>query len=111
MVYSWPGNVRELENVIERAMILNHDGILRFNDLDASRASHASISSAPVGEDSLALDIVTAQHIRKVLAMTGGKIHGPSGAAELMGVNANTLRHRMKKLGIEFRKKQKARNT
>jgi hydrogenase-4 transcriptional activator len=39
-----------------------------------------------------------------VLKVTQGKIHGPGGAAELMGINANTLRTRMEKLGIDFRR-------
>ena len=34
--------------------------------------------------------------------MTGGKIHGPGGAGEVLGVNPNTLRYKMKKLGIPF---------
>ncbi len=50
------------------------------------------------------LDAVIAGHISKVLAMSGGKIHGPGGAAELLGINPNTLRYRMGKLGIQFRK-------
>ena len=39
-----------------------------------------------------------------VLGLTGGKIHGPGGAGEMLGVNPNTLRYRMRKLGIPFRK-------
>jgi hypothetical protein len=38
--------------------------------------------------------------------MTGGKIHGPGGAGELLGVNPSTLRYRMEKLGIPFKKEQ-----
>jgi transcriptional regulator with GAF, ATPase, and Fis domain len=53
---------------------------------------------------SLDLDTVTAQHITRVLEMTGGKIHGPGGAGELLSMNPNTLRYKMKKLGIRFRK-------
>ena len=30
--YSWPGNVRELANVIERALILSHEPVLRIDD-------------------------------------------------------------------------------
>ena len=41
------------------------------------------------------------RHIRRVLDMTGGKIHGPGGAGELLGINPSTLRSRMKKLGID----------
>ena len=40
--------------------------------------------------------------------MTGGKIHGPGGAGELLGVNPNTLRNRMRKLGIPFRRDLRA---
>jgi transcriptional regulator with GAF, ATPase, and Fis domain len=55
------------------------------------------------GSDDLSnLDEVVANHIEKVLATTGGKIHGPNGAAKILGINANTLRHRMTKLGITF---------
>jgi DNA-binding protein Fis len=38
--------------------------------------------------------------------MTGGKIHGPGGAGELLGINPNTLRYKMRKLGIGFGKGQ-----
>jgi len=102
MAYHWPGNVRELENVIERAMILHRDEPLRFDDL-GSRLS----TPGPPGPSGggLHLDGVVARHIAQVLGMTGGKIHGPGGAAELLGVNASTLRYRMEKLGVRFRKR------
>jgi transcriptional regulator with GAF, ATPase, and Fis domain len=51
------------------------------------------------------LDTVIAQHISRALRLTGNKIHGPGGAGELLGVNPNTLRYKMKKLKIPFRKK------
>lgn len=47
-------------------------------------------------------DQVMGRHIRNVLKMTGGKVEGPGGAAELLGLNPGTLRHRMRKLGIPF---------
>ncbi|MCP3961084.1 MAG: sigma-54-dependent Fis family transcriptional regulator [bacterium] len=108
VAYGWPGNVRELENLVERAMILHRGEPLRFDDLGASLPGSAAITSTP-GElpldlDSLDLDTVVATHIRRVLAMTGGKIHGPGGAGELLGMNPNTLRYRMRKLGLPFRK-------
>jgi transcriptional regulator with GAF, ATPase, and Fis domain len=102
--YDWPGNVRELENVVERAMILRHPGeTLRFDDLETRVAARLHDRAGRASE-SLELDEVIGAHIRHVLGMTGGKIHGPGGAGELLGVNPNTLRHRMKKLGIPFRK-------
>ena len=39
-------------------------------------------------------------HIQKALACTNGKIHGTDGAAHLLHINPNTLRSKMKKLGI-----------
>ena len=104
MAYDWPGNVRELENVVERAMILGHGEPLRFDDLGASLPTRPSELAPAVSEDSLDLETMIASHIRRVLGMTSGKIHGPGGAGELLGINPNTLRYKMKKLGIPFRK-------
>ena len=104
LAYEWPGNVRELENLVERAMILHRGEPLRFDDLGAPVSVRAGAASPQSDEELLDLDAVTARHIRRVLRITGGKIHGPSGAGELLGVNPNTLRYRMRKLGIPFRK-------
>ena len=104
MAYGWPGNVRELENLVERAMILHRGEPLRFDDL--ARLSSEEVGSIPLAtdEETLDLDTFVARHIRKVLGITGGKIHGPGGAGELLGINPNTLRYKMRKLGIPFRK-------
>jgi transcriptional regulator with GAF, ATPase, and Fis domain len=104
IAYDWPGNVRELENLVERAMILHHGEPLRFDDLGASPPGRATAAPPATDEEPLDLDTVVARHIRRVLGLSGGKIHGPGGAGELLGVNPNTLRYKMKKLGIPFRK-------
>ena len=109
VAYHWPGNVRELENVVERAIILNPTGPISFEQLAASSnsvSSHQLPPAEPVQMDeSLDLDEATAKHIKRVLRITGGKIYGPGGAAELMGINPNTLRGRMRKLGIPYGRK------
>ncbi len=107
MAYDWPGNVRELENLMERAMILHRGEPLRFDGLGASLPGKTSAVVTAPDEGPLGLDAVMAAHIRKVLARAGGKIHGPGGAGELLGVNPNTLRYRMRKLGIPFRKQRR----
>ncbi len=56
---------------------------------------------------SYTLDEVTINHIQKVLLKSDGKIHGKGGAAELLGINPNTLRNRMNKLGIKYIRKNK----
>ncbi|MBW1800751.1 MAG: sigma-54-dependent Fis family transcriptional regulator [Deltaproteobacteria bacterium] len=98
--YSWPGNVRELENVVERALILQRDGPITFNDIVSPEADTDKDTSKNRKSEFLTLDRVTWMHIREALRMTDGKIHGPGGTAELLGINPSTLRHRMRKLGI-----------
>ena len=103
--YEWPGNVRELENVVERAMILNPAGPLDFDFLATQEAKAAA---GPDGTlEMITLDDVMARHIRLALSKTRGKIHGAGGAAQLLGINPNTLRNRMNKLGIAFGRKKK----
>jgi formate hydrogenlyase transcriptional activator len=96
--YSWPGNVRELENIVERAAILGHGPIL---EADASffGAAAAATASAPAA-GSPALADVERSHIEAVLKSTRGVVEGPRGAAVILGLHPNTLRSRIKKLGI-----------
>jgi DNA-binding NtrC family response regulator len=105
--YPWPGNVRELENIVERAMILHRGEPLRFDELKVTSSGPTAVQSPKTDQQSLDLDTVTTQHIMRVLEMTGGKIHGPGGAGELLSMNPNTLRYKMKKLGIHFKGEQK----
>jgi transcriptional regulator with GAF, ATPase, and Fis domain len=98
--YDWPGNVRELENLVERELIRSGGAPLRFEEIGARGPSRGEAPAEPRGP--LRLDDVVTAHIEGVLAMTGGKIHGPGGAAELLGVHENTLRNRMDRLGIVY---------
>jgi PAS domain S-box-containing protein len=107
MAYHWPGNVRELENVIERAMILHMGNPLRFDDLGLSSVEPVNATAGALKDETLELDALVKRHIQRVLKLTGGKIHGPGGAGEVLRVNPDTLRYRMKKLGIPFRKNMK----
>jgi transcriptional regulator with GAF, ATPase, and Fis domain len=101
MHYDWPGNVRELENVVERSIILYPSGPLTFEHLNLGNQSDLS-EKHDKPDDELTLDALTSKYIRKALSKTNGKIHGKDGAAELLGINASTLRNRMIKLGIRF---------
>ncbi|MBC8479499.1 MAG: sigma 54-interacting transcriptional regulator, partial [FCB group bacterium] len=102
VAYDWPGNVRELENVLERALILATDGRLSFENLNPLQQGSPPGPSASTGEIPLKLDDMIAYHIKNVLGSSSGKIHGPGGAAELLGINASTLRGKMNKLGIPY---------
>jgi len=102
--YYWPGNIRELQNVVERELILNPAGPLSFSQLNMSMQNRNDIPSEQHTQTDN-LDEATRQHILRVLKKANGRIHGKGGAADLLGINANTLRNRMNKLGIEYRKR------
>ena len=105
--YSWPGNIRELQNIVERELILCPEGPLRFSHLHSQRADVAISNRSLDYSEYEKIDDLLAGHIRNVLARTEGRIHGENGAAAILGINASTLRNRMNKLGIQFRKKDR----
>jgi formate hydrogenlyase transcriptional activator len=90
--HSWPGNVRELENVVERALIHSTGDTLLLRDHNLE----PRVVDAP-GES---LVSVERSHIEGVLRECGWRINGFGNAAERLGLHPNTLRFRMKKLGI-----------
>jgi PAS domain S-box-containing protein len=93
--YPWPGNVRELENLIERAVILAAGSILEIGPDILSPPG-----AAPAPPRLSSLESVERDYIRTVLQQVGWVIDGPSGAARVLEMHPNTLRSRMKKLGI-----------
>ena len=92
--HDWPGNVRELENVIERAMIRSTGGTLHLDDPLASGTRPQTPTSCDM------LDAVQRMHIERVLKECGWRINGVGAAAVRLGVHPNTLRFRIRKLGI-----------
>jgi len=95
--YDWLGNVRELQNVIERAVILSEGPTLTLApEFRASAAAGQENGAATA----LSIDNVMRKHIETVLAQTSGVIEGPRGAAKLLNLHPNTLRSRMRKLGV-----------
>jgi DNA-binding NtrC family response regulator len=95
--HAWPGNVRELENIVERAMIRSSDETLQLDDAVGSTRRLVSESAGPAGDT---LDSVQRTHIEGVLLECGWRVNGRNNAAERLGLHPNTLRFRMKKLGI-----------
>ena len=99
--YDWPGNVREVSNVVERALIQSNGKTLIFDEITSRIPQNASGSHKKKDSD-LRLASMETRHIRYVLELASGRVEGTGGAAELLGLNPGTLRHRMRKLGISF---------
>lgn len=112
LAYDWPGNVRELENIVERALILQNPGPLSFELLGPVFGKTPTPTTNRISNQQQkppTLDQVVASHIRDVLQLTNGKVHGSDGAAALLDMKPSTLRYRMNKLGIPYgRKKSKS---
>jgi transcriptional regulator with GAF, ATPase, and Fis domain len=93
--YEWPGNVRELENVIQRAVVNTRGSKLQLVE-NWDGHPGLGVSAEPEGS----LGAVERAYIIRVLERTDWVVHGPRGAARILGLNPSTLRSRMKKLGI-----------
>ena len=91
VAYRWPGNVRELRNLVERAMIMATEPVLRI-------LPHETDSCATSPQTDLAS--FERAHILQVLHDTGWRIRGEYGAAARLGLKPSTLESRLKKLGL-----------
>lgn len=121
--YSWPGNVRELGSVIDRAAILG-DG--RCLDVATSLGTASSTSTNPSLANASSMEEPTQSsipnvntatpepgafptleeaiihHIEEALAASKGQVEGDRGAAKILGINPNTLRSKMRRLGVKW---------
>jgi formate hydrogenlyase transcriptional activator len=94
--WDWPGNIRELENLLERSVILSQGPVLRVPLSELLGNVHPSKSE---GTDQT-LDQAERQHILRVLRETSGKLSGPDGAAQRLGLKRTTLQSKMRRLKI-----------
>jgi formate hydrogenlyase transcriptional activator len=103
MDYPWPGNVRELENILERAVILSNAFMLEIDaDVFAAVARPQPPPTAVINTIPRlgALQDVERAHVLSVLKQTNWIIEGPRGAAKVLNLHPNTLRSRLKRLGL-----------
>ena len=101
--YEWPGNIRELKNVIERAMILENEDILLLEhlpiELVAGSMPIAPPDNAPLNlpKEGMSLEKVEEELVKQALSVAAGN---QSKAADLLGVQRDAFRRRMKKFGL-----------
>jgi two-component system, NtrC family, nitrogen regulation response regulator GlnG len=119
--HDWPGNVRELENVVQRAMVMASSGVILPEHLPigpvsaaASVAVDASLEEiierkliecvrglrehASANLYDLMIGLVEKPLLRAVLRETGGN---QVRAAQILGINRNTLRKKLTEHGID----------
>ncbi len=88
--HNWPGNVRELENIIERAVVVGREPLIRASDL--------AINRPVLTDDDLTLEAVERKHILRVLEDFGWN---QTQAAKALGIDRVTLYHKIRRYGLK----------
>jgi two-component system NtrC family response regulator len=100
-LYHWPGNVRELENVVERALVLDRDGVIGLDDVpehlrgSESRFGHVRVE---LPDDGISLEAVERDLILAALDKHGWN---QTRAAAYLDITRSALLYRMQKHGLD----------
>ena len=102
--YGWPGNVREMQNVLERAVITAVGPQVHIELPEHFCPQAPTCASVTDGAAEITTDQQRRQRDREMIVQalqrSGGKVFGPGGAAEILGVKPTTLASRIKRWGI-----------
>ena len=105
MNYRWPGNVRELKNIIERAVVLGSEPLVKEQDMLLSKLNTMGESHVLVAEKQerdmfvpLSLADVERNHIIRTLEHTNWN---KSRSSKLLGIERTTLDRKIKRYNIE----------
>ena len=96
--YAWPGNVRELRNMLEAAVILSSEGVIRMDDMQFEEGD----LDAPLPGNELSLAGSERQVVLNALEKCGWVVKD---AADLLGISRRTMHYKIKKFGIDTSRK------
>ncbi|WP_420153748.1 sigma-54-dependent transcriptional regulator [Siphonobacter sp.] len=94
VAYTWPGNIRQLEHLIERHVLMTSERMITRIQLPPDSPVHS--------HEIKTMEELERDHILHTLKTCQGKVSGRGGAAELLGLPAQTLYTKMKRLGIKL---------
>lgn len=97
--HTWPGNIRELEAVLTRAALLEEGDELQLPMFKGTSSPLQLVTAANAWPTR---DEHERRYLVQVLEHTQGRIEGPHGAAELLGMVPSTLRSRCQRLGLSL---------
>jgi len=116
LAHEWPGDERELEIAVKRACILSEGTVLQAEDFDLKQKQARSIGKFVESklqgfmrnikrfEKFNLYDMVIPEVERSLILMVMKETKGNQvKAAKLLGINRNTLRSKIKKLGIKIK--------
>src|SRR5438034_5517495 len=100
--YDWPGNIRELQNVVERAVILSDGETFSVDEKWLKHESSQESRRGSIPDGALSRDRKRERaFIEAALADSEGRVSGPSGAANRLGIPRQTLESKIRSLGID----------
>ena len=101
--YSWPGNVRELEHLVQRAVLVCNNDLIRLEDLPIKeiRTDSNGMTDRNGNTKSISKEEQEKQDIEEALKASNGIIYGDRGAAKALGMHPERLRSRMRKFNIK----------
>jgi two-component system NtrC family response regulator len=102
--YAWPGNVRELENVIERAMVMCTNTMIRLQDLPQdfrdNVTDNLSLSSIP--PDAKLYETLAQVEKEMIVRAMKRADNIQTRAAEILGIGKSGLNQKIKKYQLDF---------
>lgn len=97
--YAWPGNIRELRNVVEAAVVMTPDGVLRADRLQLGGAAAPAVPGGWSVPEDMTLDDMEKRILAEALRRNDGN---RSLTAEQLGISRRTIQRKIQDYGLPF---------